>query len=332
MNRLILIGSVLVDVTVRVAHLPRTSEDVVAQEHRIAPGGGFNVLAQARRMGLPAFYAGRVGTGPMGALVAEALRDIVIPRWLPAFRERDTGFVVAMVDEQGQPTYVTAPGAECGLNLTDLRCIALLPGDMVYISGYDLLHPGMGEEIAAWLGEISSPPGLTVVCDPGPLVHEIPRARWRSVSRHPSLLSLNVAEMRRMTGSADLQDGIRQLASEFKTVVVRDGASGAMCARGPLAPQQIAARPAQVVDATGAGDIHTATLLALLDRTVDLEFAVRGANIAASLAVERWGSSCGPTWDELLAEWSRMGDGLPPRLAGGVVQTKLGVGRPRSRR
>ena len=316
MNRLVLVGSVLVDVTVRVSRLPRTSEDVVAQDHRIAPGGGFNVLAQARRMALSAAYAGRVGTGPLATLVAAALKDVDIPRLLPVATDRDTGFVVAMVDEEGQPTYVTAPGAESGLCLLDLRRIAVLPGDMVYVSGYDLLHPEMGADIAAWLGEISPPAGVMVVCDPGPLVRDIPRDRWDAVSRHPCLLTLNAAEMRQMTARASVQDGVRQLAGEFETVVVRDGASGAWCARASQIPRPIAPRPARVVDATGAGDIHTATLLALLSRTVGLERAVRGANIAASMAVERWGSSSGPTREELLAEWSRLGEVLPPEVGG----------------
>lgn len=57
----------------RVPHLPERGGDVLASAAGQTAGGGFNVLAAARRLGLPAVYAGGHGTGPFGDLVRTAL-------------------------------------------------------------------------------------------------------------------------------------------------------------------------------------------------------------------------------------------------------------------
>ncbi|MBN3729119.1 sugar kinase, partial [Burkholderia sp. Ac-20379] len=50
--RLIHTGQVLVDLIMRVGALPAPGGDVLASEARFEVGGGFNVLAAARRSGM----------------------------------------------------------------------------------------------------------------------------------------------------------------------------------------------------------------------------------------------------------------------------------------
>ena len=68
-------------------------------------------------------------------------------------------------------------------------------------------------------------------------------------------------------------------------------------------------RPAAVVDTTGAGDAHLAALLARLAAGDGVVRAASWANVAASLAVERAGSSVGPSAGELAAAMERFAEG-----------------------
>ena len=64
---------------------------------------------------------------------------------------------------------------------------------------------------------------------------------------------------------------------------------------------QIPARPAQVVDTTGAGDTFNGAFACALARGYSLEKALMIANAAASLSTEQIGAQGGiPTWDRVM--------------------------------
>jgi sugar/nucleoside kinase (ribokinase family) len=83
-DRIVLLGSVIVDVVLVVPGLPRRGGDVLADDGGLATGGGHNVLSAAARQGLPGALAGRHGTGPFGDLarrdLAAAGVELLLPR------------------------------------------------------------------------------------------------------------------------------------------------------------------------------------------------------------------------------------------------------------
>src|SRR6266852_3018352 len=99
-----------------------------------------------------------------------------IPLVLPRSTGEDSGFDIGLVEPDAERTFVTSPGVEARLRVTDLNAIPLLPGDAVYISGYDLCYPISGAALEEWLPKLGSQ--LLLVMDPGPLVTEIPRVRF----------------------------------------------------------------------------------------------------------------------------------------------------------
>ncbi|WP_069801194.1 PfkB family carbohydrate kinase [Thermogemmatispora onikobensis] len=300
-RRLVLVGSVLVDLLLYVERLPERGGDLLAERTLQAVGGGFNVLIGALRLGLPAAYAGRIGDGPMGQRVRAELAAVGIPVLLPPVGGRDTGFDIGLVEPDGERTFVTAPGVEAELSLPELEGLALQEGDAVYVSGYDLCYPLSGAALEAWLPGLA--PGCLLVLDPGPLVAAIPRLRLEQVLRRVDVLSLNARELRLLGGEEEPVRGAERLCAWLAPqgiVVARVGAEGCWLVSAEGSPSRIAARPARaVVDTTGAGDAHVAAFLAALARGQSLEEAAYEANVAASLAVERAGPATTPTRAEL---------------------------------
>jgi len=299
-TRLVLVGSVLVDIVMYVERLPERGGDTLAQRSLLTSGGGFNVLAGAARLGMPTAYAGRVGDGPMGTQVARDLEAAGIPLLLPHASGEDTGFDIALVERDAERTFVTAPGAESRLTLDDLSAIPLAPGDAVYVSGYDLIYPVSGASLGAWLPAL--PPEQLLVVDPGPLVAQIPYTRMRHVLARTDILSLSAREARLFAGMDNLATAATELAQRLAPdgwVVAREGPHGCWLVSRDTSPQHIPPRPTQAVDTTGAGDAHVAALLARLALGDELAEAARVANVAASLSVERPGPATGPTIREL---------------------------------
>lgn len=301
-HRLVLIGSVLVDILMYVDCLPERGGDAIARQTLLTSGGGFNVLSGAMRLGLSAGYAGRVGDGPMGTRVMADLTQANIPLLLPRTRGEDTGFDVGLVEANAERTFVTAPGCESRLSLRDLQSIPLHTDDAVYVSGYDLVYPVSGAALATWLPDLT--PEHLLVIDPGPLVAEILGERLEPVLARTNILSLNTRELALLTSTTRLPAAARSLATRLAPgafVVAREGERGCWLASANMEPLHIPTRPARVVDTTGAGDAHVAALLARLAAGDDIQKAVSVANVAASLAIEHPGPATCPTRQELQA-------------------------------
>jgi sugar/nucleoside kinase (ribokinase family) len=302
----------MVDIQLHLAAFPEPGGVTTARRAIVTPGAGYNLLAGAARLGLPAAYAGLVGTGPFGSMVRRALAAQGIPVLLPPREDEDTGFDVGLVQAgaDSQPTFIGWPGAESRITLADLRSVRLADGDAVYVSGYDLWYPDAGAALTEWISELGA--ARLLVFDPGPLAGEIEPGRLGTAIGRADILSLNVLEAAMVAGGDDraglagagagpgaLAGALARRTRADGWVIVRAGADGCWVAGQDTPARHLAARRAAVVDPTGAGDIHVAALVARLAAGQGILEAARWANVAASLAVERTGPDAGPTATEL---------------------------------
>ncbi|PSR25781.1 MAG: sugar kinase [Sulfobacillus thermosulfidooxidans] len=294
-GRFVLIGSIIMDIQLFVTHIPPSGGDVMASTAMYYPGGGFNVLSAVTRQGIPALYAGRIGHGPMGKRIREALQQEGITS-LHAYREGsdDTGFVITLVEPSGERTFVTSPGIESHIRPDDLVALNLSRHDVVYVSGYDLLYPVSGATIAEYLTMMNEE--IRLVFDPGPLIGDIAPERLEFMRRRAWLISANRAEICQWMNQHEITEAAALLASQrppHSLVVARDGEKGAWFVdnQGLV---RVPPRPAQVVDLTGAGDTHTGVLVAFLMAGWSVYDAICAANIAASISVEKKGPATSP--------------------------------------
>jgi sugar/nucleoside kinase (ribokinase family) len=314
--RLISVGNAIVDVTARVAALPERGGDVLARSSGLSVGGsGFNVLVAAARQGVAVRFGGAHGTGPFGELVRAALQREGIGVLIPPVPDVDTGFDVALTDAGGERTFITAVGAEAQLTADRLAAVTVVPGDLVHVSGYALLHEPSREAIAGWLERL--PPECVVLVDPGPLWRGIPAPVLAVVRRRASWWSCNLDEAAASTGLASTGlvsaglvsaglEAARRLAAESRAeggagmgVVVRLGADGCVILVPGGEAVHVPGFAVEVLDSNGAGDAHVGAFLAALAAGQHPIAAVRRANACAALAVTRSGPATAPTAAEV---------------------------------
>jgi ribokinase len=207
------------------------------------------------------------------------------------------------VDDEGERTFVTSTGAEGRLHPEQLASVSVTSADLVYVTGYSLMHEANRASLLSWLPGIAA----RVLFDPGPLAAEIPGEALEALLPGFAVLSCNATEARALSGSDTNEAAAAELAALVTTgaaVVVRDGPGGCVLAfEGGI--RRIAGFPVKAVDTNGAGDTHCGVLAAELLRGTALEVAVCRANAAAALSVQRSGPATAPNRAEIDAFLNR---------------------------
>ena len=292
MSRLLHTGQVIVDLVMGLDTLPASGGDVLANSASFQVGGGFNVMAAARRNGLPVVYLGRHGDGRFGELARAAMQAEGIEMALAASAGKDTGLCVSLTEASTERTFISHLGAEGELSADDLAQIVPRVDDYVYVSGYSLLLEGKAQPLLDWL--LALPREIVVVFDPGPLVKAPDSALMRALLPRIDIWTSNGPEALAFTGAADMTQALPMLNQHLQALlVVRDGPNGCWVGRGAQI-EHVPGFKVQAVDSNGAGDAHAGVFIAGLAKGLNPAEAARRANAAAALAVTRWGPATSP--------------------------------------
>ncbi len=306
-RRIIHTGQAIADIVMYVDTLPQRGGDVFAGSHRIAPGGGCNMMAAAARDGAEVVYVGGFGTGVFADGVKKCLAAEGVVVRSPRNDSHDAGFSVALVEPDGERTFVSATGAEVSVTPEHYRAAGIRDGDIVYATGYTLHHPASRAALLAWLPELSRQ--TPIVFDTSPMIARIPTLVLETIGPRVQIWTMNEHEatllLQRIasteqapTERAEVVLRLRDLVAA--SVLMRVGPAGCWVADAEAGGAYLVdGFPSRALDTNGAGDAHTGVLCAALSRGEPLHQAVRRANAAAALAVTRRGPATSPTSAEI---------------------------------
>ncbi len=297
---IVVVGSINMDLVVRLAHLPRPGETVPAQDLRTFPGGkGANQAVAAARLGARVAMIGRVGDDSFGPRLRAALEaDEIDTQHVLVTEECSSGVAVIGVEESGQNAIMIVPGANGRLEPADIaaRDEVIRGADMLLLQ---LEIPLRTVEAAV---EIANRHGVPVILDPAP----VPREPLPSMLFEVEVLSPNQTEAEGLTGIVVSDHrGAKEAAQLLRNrgsrqVVLKLGEQGAFLCDREGRTRPIATAPVDVVDTTAAGDAFTAALGVALCRGLPLDEAVRCGCAAGTLATTRPGAQPAmPTWREV---------------------------------
>lgn len=293
-SRLLQLHGVIVDLIYHVQEVPKSGGEAIVGKFDVTSGGGFNAMVAAKRSGMSVAYAGAVGTGPFGDLVAAALSDEGIERLRPRSQDRDQGCCTVMLEPSGERTFVASEGAEGFISLRELERIYLPEFQWCLLSGYALAYAGSRDAFFKWLSAASDIPKM--IFDPSPLVGMIDSAVIDAAIGTSTWVSANRAEAEVLTGHKDPEVSAVELARDrpgHGGAIVRCGADGCIVATGDVA-QAVRGHEVNAIDTNGAGDAHLGAFVAALSRGEPPIEAASTANIAAALSTTLHGPATAP--------------------------------------
>lgn len=285
-GRIIVVGSINVDLVVRARALPRPGETVVGGTFERHGGGkSANQAVAAARAGGAVRMIGAVGDDDAGRSgIAELSAEGIDVSAVTAIDDLATGVAVIVVGPGGENQIAVASGANALLGQEHVR--AGLAMDPLRAGDVCLVSLEIGDEAVLAIAEAASRAGATLIVNPAPA-----RDLGEPLYRHGPILTPNRGEAALLTGVEDPQEaGLALSARTGAPVVVTLGAEGAIVVVPGELPRQVAAHLVEPVDTTGAGDSFNGTLAAGVAAGASLADAVDAAMVAAALTTLAMGA------------------------------------------
>ncbi len=190
-GRVIHTGQVVIDLTLRIEAIPEPGGDVFADESAMAVGGGFNVLAAARRLSVETLYAGPLGAGPFAEAARQALKEIGVDHIGP-LAPGDQGYCVAMTDARAERTFISTCGAETRGPVDAFDHLEVAGDDVVCLSGYSLADEASRTALERLAGRLTEArTGCTALFDVSPMVGSVPMSSLERLGALGPIWSLN---------------------------------------------------------------------------------------------------------------------------------------------
>jgi ribokinase len=286
--RLIVVGSLNMDIVCGVARVPAAGETVLGQDAAFVPGGkGANQAVAGARLGAEVRMVGRVGGDAFGERLRQGLATEGIDvSGVQTDAAAASGIALILVEAGGQNRIVVVPGANA--TLTPAAVDAASAG----WGGADVLLVQLETPLDAIEAALRAArrAGVRTLLNPAP-AQSLPVRWWPLVD----YLVPNESEAALLTG-IEVRDeaGARAAARQLR-------GRGARCVLVTLAERGVLVVDAEgervwpaplvrAVDTTAAGDTFIGALATALGEGCSLDVAARFAVRAAALSVTRPGA------------------------------------------
>lgn len=289
MSRIIVAGSINMDVVAQVKNHPQPGETIFGTDLQFIPGGkGSNQAIAASRLRDGVQLIGKLGQDAFGNSLLAFLQDERLDlTYLKQVADTPTGTALIAVSEDSENTIIVISGSNSAVRPKDVANTPIATGDIV-ASVFEI-----PQETILALFKRAQAAGAKTVLNPAPAVSFTP-----GLLEVTDFVIVNETELAFFAGSTDIAEtsgGIQEYAMSLRaspeqTIIVTLGRKGAVGVQGDEIIV-IPGRKVKAVDTTGAGDCFAGALAVALSEGVPLKRALHFANIAASLSVQKMGAA-----------------------------------------
>jgi len=283
MKKVLVVGSINMDMVVRVSHTPLPGETVLGGDFETFPGGkGANQAVAAARMGAEVTMVGRVGNDDFGnTLIQGLVEDDIKTTHVIKDAETPSGVAMIAVAADGENIIVVASGANHKVSVEDVNRAR----DLMREADILLIQLECPLEVVAAAVELADAYDLPVVVNPAP-AQKLSKALLSQVD----YLTPNEGELSTLTGETNIDKSIQIIRKwGVKHLVVTLGHNGTRVVSADM-DQHLPAYSVTAVDTTAAGDAFNGALAVALAEGKPLLDAVKLGMAAGALSVTKRGA------------------------------------------
>jgi sugar/nucleoside kinase (ribokinase family) len=269
--RILVIGDVMTDVIVRPEGPVVRGSDRRASIS-VQPGGSAaNQAAWLASCGAGVDFVARVGATDVERETAR-FKAIGVTPHLVGDRTHETGRLIALIDPDGERSFLTDRGANEALEAGDIPDALIASASHISLSGYSFFAPSPRAAVLDVMRRAADKP---ISVDPASagFLREVGAENFLAWTRGATILFPNEEEAVVLAGSTDPETQRMRLAKHYPIVVIKRGAAGAEAMEGGRL-WRIEAAKTEPVDTTGAGDAFIAGFLAARLTGADIRSAL----------------------------------------------------------
>ena len=302
MNKILLVGSANMDLSMNIYKMPSAGETLL-DDGGVAytPGGkGANAAVAFARLGGECIFSAKLGRDAHGQRLYNYYKECGInTSYIKVDPDSPTGLAVVIKEADGSNRIIVYPGANRTLNNDNIIEAFNSRPDALYI-GFEIPF-----NMALAAAKIAHANNVPIFVDAAPASKDYPLESLPEIE----IFSPNETETFEYTGimpkgTESCLQAAYSLFQKVKTkyIVIKLGSRGAFFFDGKHFDLIPAYRSEDVVDTTAAGDTFTAAMTLEYLRSGNIKEAIKYGAAAAAIAVSRKGASTSvPTADEVRA-------------------------------
>lgn len=299
MKKILVIGSLNLDMTVQVDHTPVVGETILSKKMEMNAGGkGANQACALGKLGADVIMLGAVGRDMYADIQMDSLNKAGVDTTRVIVKDDvSTGIALITVNRDGDNSIIVVSGANATLSKQDIDDNL----DVIKESDIVIFQLEVPLETVCYAAEIAKKMGKMVILDPAPVPKKIPDELYH----HVDIIKPNETELGMLTGVDNPEEHLEKAAEclrkkGVKDVIVTLGEKGVYLDDKISGAERITAMKVQVVDTTAAGDSFTAALAIMLAEGKGLREAAIFANYVSAIVVTRKGAQSSiPTLEEV---------------------------------
>lgn len=289
MKKIVVTGSLVVDVTGYCSRFPITGETVVGKSLKLGAGGkGNNQATAAARLGGRVVMIGKMGKDLLGCVIDDHYqKENMDMTYIAVSGSHETGTALIEVDGGGDNRIIIVKDANDALTAAEVA------NAEAEFASCDIVLTQLETSMESVLEckRLALKYKKPIILNPAPY-RQIPDGLFDGID----YLTPNETEAEYFTGiplKTEKDAGLcaeNLLGRNVRNVIITMGKQGAYCHDGKKG-RMIPTTDQKPIDTTGAGDAFNGGLAVAVAEGLPLEAAIKFANCVASISVTRYGSA-----------------------------------------
>lgn len=284
MGHISVIGSCNMDLMIEADRRPQAGETVMGKRLIVSPGGkGANQAVAAARLGEKVYMIGCVGNDAYGSMMLHTLKENGVNTDYVSVLDNEATGTAHIILAEGDNSIIVLKGAndKVDKNVVDSAF------DIIKTSSLVMLQHEIPMDTIGYIIDRCYEEGIPVMLNPAPYM-DIPEEWIEKVT----YLTPNEHEAALMFEGMDRDEILKAHAGK---VIMTVGKEGVVYGDGDDVVH-VSGFTVSAVDTTGAGDTFNGAFAAARCDGLPLKEAVRFANAAAALSVQKIGAQGGMPW------------------------------------
>ncbi len=293
-NKVIVAGSIITDMSVKVKNHPKVGETVIGNELKYSPGGkGANQAVSSARLGADVTMVGMVGRDLFGEMSIKFLKEQGITNFTYSTKTPTGIAVIGVSEETGDNSIIVILGSNNELTEKHIEPVLIKKGD-VLVSQFEIRL-----ETVKYFFEKGREYKTINILNPAPALMN---PEVQEILNITDILIVNETELSVLSGHLisdissdnDIREAINKI-DYSGIIIVTLGKNGVYAITSDAEEVSVEGVKVNAIDTTGAGDCFVGAIaykysISKITNRESLLEAITFANYAAALSVTKEGS------------------------------------------